>query len=95
MGYRFWPNLGFGYNAGLLLIDLAKLRKRQWDKLWMKVAFYLMKQKGSLPTAEQVSQKDHEGYRSFDQVVDLQRNTFRVRSLRYLLQSGIMNGFDR
>ncbi|CAH8862959.1 unnamed protein product [Trichobilharzia szidati] len=53
MGHKFWPNLGFGYNAGLLLIDLAKLRKRQWDKLWMKVVFYLMKQKGRLPTAEQ------------------------------------------
>ncbi|CAH8604123.1 unnamed protein product [Heterobilharzia americana] len=53
MGQQFWPKLGFGYNAGLLLIDLSKLRARQWNRLWLKIAFNLMKQKRILPTAEQ------------------------------------------
>ncbi|VDP38494.1 unnamed protein product [Schistosoma curassoni] len=53
MGKRFWPALGYGYNAGILLIHLTKLRARGWDEIWMKTAFNLMREKRILPTGEQ------------------------------------------
>ncbi|CAH8557088.1 unnamed protein product [Schistosoma turkestanicum] len=53
MGQRFWPTLGYGYNAGLLLIHLSKLRARNWDEKWMKGVYNLMRVKRILPTAEQ------------------------------------------
>ncbi|RTG82428.1 glycosyltransferase-like protein LARGE [Schistosoma bovis] len=44
---------GYGYNAGILLIHLTKLRARGWDEIWMKTAFNLMREKRILPTGEQ------------------------------------------
>ncbi|KAH8858025.1 LARGE xylosyl- and glucuronyltransferase 2 [Schistosoma japonicum] len=53
MGQRFWPTLGYGYNAGVLLFHLSRLRARGWDRIWMKIGLNLMNEKGVLPTAEQ------------------------------------------
>ncbi|TNN08072.1 LARGE xylosyl- and glucuronyltransferase 2 isoform 1, partial [Schistosoma japonicum] len=53
MGQQFWPTLGYGYNAGVLLFHLSRLRARGWDRIWMKIGLNLMNEKGVLPTAEQ------------------------------------------
>ena len=33
-----WPALGRGFNTGVILMDLAKLRSRNWSQLWRLVA---------------------------------------------------------
>lgn len=33
-----WPALGRGFNTGVMLYNLEKMRAIQWDKLWTDVA---------------------------------------------------------
>ncbi|VDQ03207.1 unnamed protein product [Trichobilharzia regenti] len=44
---------GYGYNGGILLFDLFKLRSIMWNEIWISVTAYLMGSKGYLETGEQ------------------------------------------
>ncbi|XP_065647225.1 xylosyl- and glucuronyltransferase LARGE2s isoform X2 [Hydra vulgaris] len=36
--YKIWPAIGRGFNTGVMLFDLQKLRKFQWANLWRMTA---------------------------------------------------------
>ncbi|KAH8864777.1 LARGE xylosyl- and glucuronyltransferase 2 [Schistosoma japonicum] len=44
---------GYGYNGGVLLFDLSKLRLIMWNDIWLSITEHLMKSKGYLITGEQ------------------------------------------
>ncbi|KAH8864923.1 Glycosyltransferase-like protein LARGE [Schistosoma japonicum] len=44
---------GHGYNTGVMLMDLAKLRSVPWNHIWMSAAKYVMKTLGYLTGGEQ------------------------------------------
>ncbi|THD27392.1 putative tata-binding protein-associated phosphoprotein [Fasciola hepatica] len=54
LGRLYWPTLGYGYNAGLVLFSLNKLRARNWARDWHSAYTELAQGfGGNLPTAEQ------------------------------------------
>ncbi|KAF5400245.1 hypothetical protein PHET_06040 [Paragonimus heterotremus] len=52
-GRKYWPSLGPGYNAGLVLFHLSRLRSMAWNSLWNENLQYLLSKIDILPTAEQ------------------------------------------
>ncbi|CAI2734682.1 unnamed protein product [Schistosoma spindalis] len=44
---------GYGYNSGVVLMDLAKLRSVAWNHLWMSAIKFVMKTMGYLLAGEQ------------------------------------------
>ncbi|CAH8584308.1 unnamed protein product [Schistosoma turkestanicum] len=44
---------GYGYNGGILLFDLSKLRSIMWNEIWLSITAHLMRSKGYLITGEQ------------------------------------------
>ncbi|CAH8674460.1 unnamed protein product [Schistosoma rodhaini] len=44
---------GYGYNSGVVLMDLAKLRSLPWNHLWMSAIKFVMKTAGYLSAGEQ------------------------------------------
>ncbi|CAH8584357.1 unnamed protein product [Schistosoma turkestanicum] len=44
---------GYGYNSGVILMDLAKLRSLPWNHLWMSATKFVMKTAGYLSAGEQ------------------------------------------
>ncbi|CAH8674520.1 unnamed protein product [Schistosoma rodhaini] len=44
---------GYGYNGGILLFDLSKLRLMMWNDIWLSITAHLMQSKGYLITGEQ------------------------------------------
>ncbi|CAH8608632.1 unnamed protein product [Heterobilharzia americana] len=44
---------GYGYNTGVALLDLTKLRSIPWNNLWMSATKFIMKNMGYLTNAEQ------------------------------------------
>ncbi|KAF7232190.1 hypothetical protein EG68_05547 [Paragonimus skrjabini miyazakii] len=53
LGRKYWPSLGPGYNAGLILLHLKRIRSINWESLWGDSLQYLSSQLVKLPTAEQ------------------------------------------
>nr|XP_022918705.1 LARGE xylosyl- and glucuronyltransferase 2-like [Onthophagus taurus] len=48
-----WPAIGRGFNTGVILYDLEKLRKRNWDELWNIVAKHTAIKYGETSLADQ------------------------------------------
>ncbi|CAH8612510.1 unnamed protein product [Schistosoma haematobium] len=46
---------GYGYNNGVLLLHLSKLRSTNWNHLWLSITRRAIKRQGYLITDEQVS----------------------------------------
>ncbi|VDP70895.1 unnamed protein product [Schistosoma curassoni] len=46
-------NKGYGYNSGVVLMDLAKLRSAAWNHLWMSAIKFVMKATRYLSAGEQ------------------------------------------
>ncbi|VDP49121.1 unnamed protein product, partial [Schistosoma margrebowiei] len=44
---------GYGYNGGILLFDLSKLRLMMWNDIWLSITVHLLQTKGYLITGEQ------------------------------------------
>ncbi|CAH8638004.1 unnamed protein product [Heterobilharzia americana] len=44
---------GYGYNGGILLFDLFKLRSIMWNEIWISITTYLLGIQGYLITGEQ------------------------------------------
>nr|CAH8870968.1 unnamed protein product [Trichobilharzia regenti] len=44
---------GYGYNTGVILLNLAKLRSVPWNHLWMSATKFIMRNMGYLKNAEQ------------------------------------------
>lgn len=40
---RPWPALGRGYNTGIMLMDLHRLRAKKFSKLWENTTLYVLK----------------------------------------------------
>lgn len=51
--HRPWPALERGFNTGVMLIDLGRLRGRSWSVLWRNVARKHLKTLGSTSLADQ------------------------------------------
>ncbi|KAF7258210.1 hypothetical protein EG68_04149 [Paragonimus skrjabini miyazakii] len=60
LGEHNWkPTLGIlkpGYNGGLVLMHLRKLRSFNWKKTWMNSLNFLLRNMGALANSEQASQ---------------------------------------
>ncbi|KAH9581878.1 LARGE xylosyl- and glucuronyltransferase 2, variant 3 [Schistosoma haematobium] len=48
---------GYGYNNGVLLLHLSKLRSTNWNNLWLSITIRAIKRQGYLITGEQVGSK--------------------------------------
>ncbi|KAH9581876.1 LARGE xylosyl- and glucuronyltransferase 2 [Schistosoma haematobium] len=44
---------GYGYNNGVLLLHLSKLRSTNWNNLWLSITIRAIKRQGYLITGEQ------------------------------------------
>ncbi|KAF8571513.1 hypothetical protein P879_02337 [Paragonimus westermani] len=53
LGRKYWPSLGPGYNAGLILFHLKRIRSINWESVWSDSLQYLSSKLVELPTAEQ------------------------------------------
>lgn len=53
-GQQPWPALGRGFNSGLILMDLAKLRSFTWMAFWRSIAELHLPQLGFTSLADQV-----------------------------------------
>ncbi|CAH8612033.1 unnamed protein product [Schistosoma rodhaini] len=99
MGQRFWPTLGYGYNSGILLIHLTKLRARGWDEIWMKTAFNLIEEKRILPTGEQdvinaVLNKNKQWLYELPCKWNIQLSAFSIRERCPVVWEFLMNNND-
>ncbi|KAL5962365.1 LARGE xylosyl and glucuronyltransferase 2, partial [Taenia solium] len=52
-GTSSWPALGRGYNTGVVLMDLQKMREVGWNWHWKRVAQRLLKNTSHTPLADQ------------------------------------------
>ncbi|CAH8648233.1 unnamed protein product [Schistosoma margrebowiei] len=50
---KFEETQGYGYNGGILLFDLSKLRLMMWNDIWLSITVHLLQTKGYLITGEQ------------------------------------------
>ncbi|GAB6029780.1 LARGE xylosyl- and glucuronyltransferase 2 [Chamberlinius hualienensis] len=51
--HRPWPALNRGYNTGVILLELAKLRQLKWMKLWRTVSERVLEEQFSTQLADQ------------------------------------------
>ncbi|KAF7248924.1 hypothetical protein EG68_09690 [Paragonimus skrjabini miyazakii] len=54
-GSKFWKNVKPGYNAGLVLMHLRKLRSFNWRRTWTRSLNFLLRNMGALANPEQAS----------------------------------------
>lgn len=53
LGRFYWPRLNYGYNAGLILIHLGRLRRLPWNMMWRRNSELLRSEWKRLLTGEQ------------------------------------------
>uniref|UniRef100_A0A158QGM6 Hexosyltransferase n=1 Tax=Rodentolepis nana TaxID=102285 RepID=A0A158QGM6_RODNA len=52
-GKSFWPTLGHGFNTGVMLLDLKKMRKIDWSQYWRNVTRIYLKNASHTSLADQ------------------------------------------
>uniref|UniRef100_A0A1I7WXP0 Glycosyltransferase-like protein LARGE1 n=1 Tax=Heterorhabditis bacteriophora TaxID=37862 RepID=A0A1I7WXP0_HETBA len=51
---KMWPALRRGFNSGVALVDLGKMRQLKWDNLWREVAIEHLRYTGGTNLADQL-----------------------------------------